>query len=88
MSLLTETGTGRGSHIGNVTVRAWIVLMVVATGCVNTTMITVLQIYAELQDKTVHVQIEPVLSNVIFAVVGWYFAKTTSQSTSSGSNPS
>lgn len=76
MSLLTERGTGFGSRLGNVTVRAWIVLFVVLTGCVNATLITAVQLYCAFKALPIpDVQLERVLENVIFVVIGWYFNK-------------
>lgn len=76
MSLLTERGTGFGSNLGNVTVRAWIVLFVVITGCLNATLITLVQLYCAFSGLPIpDVQLERVLENVIFVVIGWYFNK-------------
>lgn len=81
MSLLTEKGTGQGSKVFNITVRAWIVLFTVLTGCLNSTAITLVSLYAAWHDKVIPVtSIEPTLTNIVCVVIGYYFGDKSSQS--------
>lgn len=74
--MITEIGTGEGSKINNVTIRAWIVLSVTAVSCLSSILITGLNCWAAMTGKTVNVVFEPILANVLFMVIGWYFGST------------
>lgn len=73
MALITEKGTGDGSKINNVTIRAWIVLFVTVVSCLSSFLIIALSCWAAIKGKTVNVVFEPVLANVLCLVIGWYF---------------
>ena len=76
MALITETGTGEGSKVNNVTIRAWIVLFVTSVSCLSSLLITGLNCWAAIYGKTVNVVFEPILANVLFMVIGWYFGSS------------
>ena len=76
MSLLTEKGTGHGSRFGNVTIRAWLVLLVVLTACVQSTILLLAQIYCAVMELPVPVsEINRMIENIAMVMLGWYFNK-------------
>lgn len=75
-SFLTETGTGHGSRLGHITVRAWIILIVVLVACFNSTILVGLQVYCVVQGIEVPpLQMDRVLENMVFALIGFYFPR-------------
>ena len=76
MALITETGTGEGSKVNNVTIRAWIVLLVTVVSCISSMLIISLNCWAALKGQTVNVVFEPVLASVLCLVIGWYFGSS------------
>lgn len=87
MALISEKGTGEGSHLGNVTVRSWITLALVGTFCLCALVDVSIQAFQVLMGDGAKLQIDSGLANLVGVAVGYYLGNKPTPKTDDKQTP-